>query len=101
VKLCTQLGHEVEIPHLSSVVVLGQVFIVLTHEAFQLELFCISYLAVACVWDRTGMTVRQSRAIESAFGIGGFAIGGRVCVVGVEAKKHVHDCRNFISFGFV
>jgi hypothetical protein len=39
------------------------------------------------------MTVGQSRAIESAFGIGCLAIGRRVCVVGVEAKKHVHDCR--------
>jgi hypothetical protein len=96
VKLCTQLGHNVEIAHLSSIVVLGQVFIVLTHEAFQLKLFRISYLAVACVWDRTGMTVGQGRAIESAFGIGCLAIGRRVCVVGVEAKKHVHDCRKLL-----
>lgn len=38
------------------------------------------------------MTVGQSMAIESALRIGTLAVGWRVCVVGVQAKEHVHDC---------
>lgn len=74
-----------------NLVVLGQVVIILTHQTFQLKLFRVSYLAVACVWD-TGMAIGQSRAIESAFGIGSFAICWSLRVEGVQAKKHVHDC---------
>jgi hypothetical protein len=77
------------------IVVLCQFVVFITNQAFQLKLFCVSYLAVACVWDRTGMTVGQSGAIESAFGISRLALGRRVCVVGVEAKKHVHDCDKY------
>lgn len=74
-----------------NLVVLGQVVIVLTHQTFELKLFRVSDLAVTRVWD-TGMAIGQSRAIESAFGIGSFAICWSLRVESVQAKEHVHDC---------
>ena len=91
-EICTQLGNAAKRKGLSSVVVLCQFIVVITDETFQLKLLGISYLAVACIWCRTSMAVRQSRAIEPALGIGRLAIGRRIGVVGVEAKEHVHDC---------